>query len=66
MTPKEIDRVVYRQRMLPQQLRHARAKVRRLEQEAVLIGMRELLENPAHLDAAWERMIAKANLGNDE
>jgi hypothetical protein len=38
-----IDRILYRQRVLPDQLARARAHVANLEREAASYGMRELL-----------------------
>jgi hypothetical protein len=47
MSPQEYNRVINRQRRLPEQLDRARARVRQLEAEAARLGMRELVERRA-------------------
>lgn len=51
---------------LPDQLAKARAKVKRLEDRARRFGMKELLENPEQIDAAWDREVAQAYAMNTE
>lgn len=50
----------HRIRYLPTALERTRAKLRQLEAEAASYGMRELLENPAHANRAWDRAILTA------
>lgn len=42
---KRLAHIMYRQRALPRQLEHARARVRQLENEAARYGMTHLLNN---------------------
>lgn len=62
MSQSEYQAIVNRQRRLPEQLARARLRVRQLEREAARLGFRELLENPASLDAAWDRETELAKI----
>lgn len=44
MNTQEYQRIINRQRRLPEQLSAARQRVRHLEAEAVRLGLRELVE----------------------
>jgi hypothetical protein len=47
---ERVRRILYRQRVLPDQLARARARVRQLEAEAAMIGMQSLVAlEDAHL-----------------
>lgn len=64
MNQKEYVRLINRQRNLPGQLVRARLRVKQLEAEAERIGLRDILEKPATIAAAWEREIELAKLGD--
>lgn len=64
MNQKEYVRLINRQRNLPGQLVRARLRVKQLEAEAARIGLRDILEKPSTIDAAWEREIELAKLGD--
>jgi hypothetical protein len=62
MSQAEYQAIVNRQRRLPEQLVRARLRVRQLENEAVRLGMPELLNDPATLNRAWEREVELARI----
>jgi hypothetical protein len=66
MTEREYRAIINRQRRLPEMLDAARRKVRALENEARRYGMKELLQNPEHVNKAWDREVENAWLENEE
>jgi hypothetical protein len=60
MTKQEYDQITNRQRRLPSMLERARRRVNDLEKEARRLSMHELLTEPRHVNAAWDRAIDEA------
>lgn len=57
MSQRDYMRIVNKQRNLPSQLERARQRVRQLEQEALRLGVIEVLNKPGVVDQAWEREV---------
>lgn len=66
MNEKQYRALINRQRRLPGMLQAARQRVVHLEREAARYGMDELLTDPRHLDAAWDREVELAWLRHEE
>lgn len=56
------EQILYRQRVLPEQLVNARLKYLRLVREARQLGMAEILTNTERYNEAWEREVLGAKI----
>lgn len=61
-----LDRLYREIYHLPKRMRCTRAKLARLEERARFLGMDELLSDPRHADAAFEREVAAAKKASKE
>lgn len=62
MTERAYRATINRQRRLPGMPAAARRRVLHLEREALRYGLAELVEDPRHADAAWDRAVELAGV----
>lgn len=61
---EELRYIEYRQRYLVKQLPATRRKLAGLEREAKRYGMLDLLNDPKHVNRAWDEAIDKGRANN--
>lgn len=66
ISARDYARIVNKQQRLPSMLERARRRVRQIEAECIMYGMKDLLTNPTHANRAFEREVAAAKAMNTE
>jgi DNA-binding ferritin-like protein (Dps family) len=66
MEAREYQQIVNKQQRLPKQYARALQRVRDIEAEMRRYGLEDILNNPEHVNRAWDREVEIARAMNTE